>query len=54
LLDEVSGLGPARKKKLLAEFGSVAAMRELSLDELHTRSGLPRTVAEALYKALHA
>ncbi|HEY9723329.1 MAG TPA: excinuclease ABC subunit UvrC [Oscillatoriaceae cyanobacterium] len=54
LLDEVPGLGPVRRKKLLAEFGSVGAMRELDLETLITRSGLPRAVAEALYKALHS
>ncbi|MOA40491.1 UvrABC system protein C [compost metagenome] len=53
LLDEVSGLGPARKKKLLEQFGSVAKLRDLTREELEQQAGLPRSVAAALYKALH-
>lgn len=53
LLDEVVGLGPARKKKLLANFGTVATMRALSREELASRAGLPSPVVAALYQALH-
>jgi excinuclease ABC subunit C len=53
LLDEVSGLGPARKKKLLEQFGSVAKLRELDPETLEKEGGLPKRVAQALYKALH-
>jgi excinuclease ABC subunit C len=53
LLDEVPGLGPARRKKLIEKFGSVAKLRELGQDDLVQQTGLPRTVAAALYQALH-
>jgi excinuclease ABC subunit C len=53
VLDEVSGLGPVRKKKLLEQFGSVASLRELTPEELESKAGLPKAVAAALYKALH-
>ncbi len=53
LLDDVSGLGPARKKKLLDQFGTVSNMRALSREDLEAKAGLPRSVATALYKALH-
>jgi excinuclease ABC subunit C len=53
VLDDVSGLGPVRKKKLLEQFGSVANLRELTAEELESKAGLPKSVAAALYKALH-
>ena len=53
LLDEVDGLGPTRKKKLLEQFGSVAKLRALSREELEATAGLPRKVASSLYNALH-
>jgi excinuclease ABC subunit C len=53
LLDEVSGLGPARKKKLIEQFGSVSKLRDLSPEELESQAGLPKAVAAALYRALH-
>ena len=53
VLDDVSGLGPVRKKKLLEQFGSVAKLRELSPEQLESQAGLPKSVAAALYRALH-
>lgn len=53
VLDEVSGLGPVRKKKLLEQFGSVQNLRELTPEELESKAGLPKAVAAALYRALH-
>jgi excinuclease ABC subunit C len=53
VLDDVSGLGPVRKKKLLEQFGSVASLRELTPEELESQAGLPKSVAAALYRALH-
>jgi excinuclease ABC subunit C len=53
VLDNVPGLGEARRKKLLKEFGSVKRMRAAELDELKAVRGIPDTVAEAVYRALH-
>jgi excinuclease ABC subunit C len=49
-LDAVPGLGPARRKKLLKAFGSVKRMREASIEELASVSGIPKGVAENLYR----
>ncbi len=54
ILDEVDGLGPARKKRLLKEFGGVKAVRALTLDDLRALSWLPDAVADNLYEKLHA
>ena len=52
VLDEVSGLGPARKKALRKQFRSFAQLKAATLDELCAVSGVPREVAEELYKVL--
>jgi excinuclease ABC subunit C len=52
VLDGVPGLGPVRRKKLLRVFGSVKRMREASVEELASVSGVPRAVAEAVFSAL--
>jgi excinuclease ABC subunit C len=52
-LDGVVGLGEARKKRLIAHFGSVAAVKRASLDNLLTLSWLPEPVAREVFKHLH-
>ena len=52
-LDEVPGLGPTRRSRLLKEFGSVKKLRERSLDELLGLAWLPDRVARDLYERLH-
>ncbi len=52
ILDDVSGIGPGRKKALLKEFGSVKRLREASQDDLATV--IPGNVAEELFHALHS
>ena len=52
-LDDVKGLGPTRKKRLLKELGSARAVGRASLDELKALHWLPDAVAEAVYEALH-
>lgn len=52
-LDGIPGLGDTRRKKLLKHFGSVKKIREASLDDLNAVAGIPQTVAESVYRALH-
>ncbi len=49
-LDEVEGLGPRRRQALLKHFGSLAGVREASLQDLSRVPGLPMAVAETLYR----
>jgi excinuclease ABC subunit C len=51
ILDGVTGVGPGRKKALIARFGSVKRMREASISDLG--DVVPDRVATDLYKALH-
>ncbi len=53
VLDGVAGLGPVRRARLLKEFGSVAKLRAMSVDELQAIPWLPDAVGEALGEALH-
>ena len=54
VLDDVPGLGPARRQRLLVEYGSVQRLRALSEDDLVGISWLPEAVARSTYAALHA
>lgn len=51
-LDDVPGIGPARRKALLRKFGSVRAIREASVDEIASTVGMTRTLAEAVKRSL--
>jgi excinuclease ABC subunit C len=53
VLDDVVGLGPTRRTRLLREFGSVKKLRELSEEEVVALPWLPDTVGRALYERLH-
>lgn len=51
VLDAVPGIGPARRRRLLSQFGSVDGIRRAPLEEL-VRAGLPRKVAEEVKRYL--
>lgn len=51
ILDQVEGIGPKRKTKVLRTFGSIKKMREASVETLQ-EAGLPKKTAEVLFKAL--
>jgi excinuclease ABC subunit C len=52
VLDDVPGLGPGRRARLLKEFGSVKRLRELDEEQLVALSWLPERVARATYARL--
>ncbi len=52
-LDDVPGLGPVRRKRLLKELGGMAAVRTASLETLVALPWLPDPVARAVHQALH-
>jgi excinuclease ABC subunit C len=54
VLDDVPGLGPVRRARLLKEHGSVKRMRALTEDDLVATTWLPENVARAVYRKLHA
>jgi excinuclease ABC subunit C len=53
-LDEVPGIGPARKKALLMHFGTGRAVRNASLEDLQRAPGVSASVAQQVYDFYHA
>ncbi len=53
VLDDIPGLGPTRRKKLVEHFGGVTKVRKAELAELQALSWLPDAVAEAVYAKTH-
>jgi excinuclease ABC subunit C len=52
VLDGIPGLGPARKARLVKEFGGVNAVRAAALEELLAPSWLPDQVGLAVYEGV--
>ena len=52
-LDELPGIGPARRKALIVRFGSIAGVRDATPDQLAQVPGISRQQAEKIYAALH-
>ncbi len=53
VLDDVPGLGPTRKKRLVKEFGGVRKVQAATLEELQALTWLPDAVGATLYDHLH-
>ena len=53
LLDDLPGVGPARKRALLAHFGSPDAILAASREELESVPGLPGKLAREVYREMH-
>jgi excinuclease ABC subunit C len=53
-LDDVPGIGPARKKALLMHFGTARAVREAALEDLAKAPGVSEAVAQIIYDFYHA
>ncbi len=53
-LDDVPGIGPARKKALLMHFGTSRAVRGATLEDLEKAPGISRAMAEAIHGHFHA
>lgn len=52
-LDDIPGVGPARKKMLLNTFGSARAVRQAGLVELEAAPGINREMARVIYGHFH-
>ena len=49
ILDDIAGLGPMRRKKLLAELGGMRGVKTAELGVLESLGWLPQSVAQAVY-----
>jgi excinuclease ABC subunit C len=52
-LDEIPGIGPARKRALLLHFGTAGKVRAASLEDLQRAPGVSEAVAQAVYDFYH-
>jgi excinuclease ABC subunit C len=52
-LDDVPGIGPARKRSLLKRFGSLSRLRQASVEQIERTPGIGPEMARTIYQALH-
>jgi excinuclease ABC subunit C len=52
-LDDIPGIGPQRKRALLAHFGSAKAVSRASPDDLLAVAGISRAMAQTIYDFFH-
>jgi excinuclease ABC subunit C len=52
VLDDIEGIGPERRRRLLAHFGSLSGLRAASREQIGAVPGLPRAVAERVFRRL--
>ena len=48
-LEKISGIGPAKAKKLMSHFKTLSALKEASEEEISAVSGISRADAEAVF-----
>ena len=50
VLDDIPGIGPARRKALMRQFKSLEAVKEATLEQLTETPGMNRSAAESVYR----
>ncbi len=53
ILDDISGLGPARKRQLLRHFGSAISVSKAGIEDLKSIQGISGGLAQVIYDTFH-
>ena len=54
ILDEIPGVGAARRKALLTHFKNIDSIREATIEELEQVPGVPKSTAHCIYGFFHS
>ncbi len=54
VLDEIEGVGPARRRALMRHFKTIEAIKEADVDEIKKAPSMNEKVAESIYDFFHA
>lgn len=53
VMEDIEGIGPRRRRQLIAQFGGLRGLKEASREELARIKGVGPELAERIYRALH-